>query len=123
MAFASPHVLVVDDGRVDRMVVTKVLKKSKVRVTAVDGAEEALNFLNLENDVNLIFTDYHMPGMTGYDLLKKVKESPKLKHLPVVITSTEENPEIIEKCMEGGAKGFILKPINLDVVPRLLSFI
>ncbi|TVU05482.1 hypothetical protein EJB05_48648 [Eragrostis curvula] len=97
MAFASPHVLVVDDGRVDRMLVTRVLNKSKVRVTAVDGAEEALNFLEME--------------------------SPKLKHLPVVITSTEEDPEIIEKCMKGGAKGFILKPINLDVVPRLLSFI
>ncbi|TVU05500.1 hypothetical protein EJB05_48666 [Eragrostis curvula] len=123
MAFASPHVLVVEDSRVDCMLVTRVLNKSKVRVTAVDGAEEALNFLNLEHDVNLIFTDYRMPGMTGYDLLTKVKESPKLKHLPVVITCTEDDPEMIEKFMEGGAKGFILKPINLDVVPQLLSFI
>ncbi|TVU06073.1 hypothetical protein EJB05_49265, partial [Eragrostis curvula] len=52
-------------------------------------------------------------------VLNKSKESLKLTHLPVVITSTEEDPKMIEKCMEGGAKGFILKPINLDVDRRL----
>ncbi|KAJ0977649.1 hypothetical protein J5N97_013123 [Dioscorea zingiberensis] len=61
-----------------------------VTVTTVDSVNKALEFLGLldgqqqEIDVNLIITDYCMPGMTGYDLLKKIKES-HLKDIPVVI--------------------------------------
>ncbi|KAJ0969753.1 hypothetical protein J5N97_022630 [Dioscorea zingiberensis] len=61
-----------------------------VTVTTVDSVNKALEFLGLldgqqqEIDVNLIITNYCMPGMTGYDLLKKIKES-HLKDIPVVI--------------------------------------
>ncbi|GJN05495.1 hypothetical protein PR202_ga23125 [Eleusine coracana subsp. coracana] len=101
-------------------------------VTAVEGPEEALKFLDEENHVDLILTDYSMPNMTGYDLLMKVKESPMLKHLPVVVSSTEDSPDIIKKesfglglcrCMEGGAKDFIVKPLTVTDVPRVLSHI
>lgn len=66
---------------------------------------KALQFLGLlgdessapEVDVNLIITDYCMPGMTGYDLLKKIKESSLLKDIPVVIMSSENVPSRINR--------------------------
>lgn len=48
-------------------------------------------------EVNLIITDYCMPGMTGYDLLRKIKESKSLKDIPVVIMSSENVPSRINR--------------------------
>ncbi|MFS7904146.1 putative response regulator and transcription factor RR-A-type family [Helianthus anomalus] len=87
------HVLAVDDSIIDRKLIERLLKNSSYQVTTVDSGSKALEFLGLHEDneinsnqpsvspninqeveVNLIITDYCMPGMTGYDLLKKVKD-------------------------------------------------
>ncbi|KAK3123221.1 hypothetical protein QOZ80_8AG0626600 [Eleusine coracana subsp. coracana] len=120
---SSPHVLVVDDTFFDRQIVSIVLKRSNIRVTAVEGPKEALKFLNTEHDVKMIITDFCMPDMTGYDLLLEVKKSPKLKHLPVVIVSADDIPERIKMCLEGGAMEYIVKPFGAANVPRILSYI
>ncbi|KAK1618331.1 hypothetical protein QYE76_023848 [Lolium multiflorum] len=71
---ASPlHVLAVDDSSVDRAVISGILRSSRFRVTAVDSGKRALELLGSENNVGMIITDYWMPEMTGYELLKKVK--------------------------------------------------
>jgi len=88
------HVLAVDDSLIDRKLIEMLLKNSSYQVTTVDSGSKALELLGLrdeaaessspssssspdhqEIDVNLIITDYCMPGMTGYDLLRRVKES------------------------------------------------
>ncbi|ONM04980.1 Two-component response regulator ORR12 [Zea mays] len=119
----GPHVLIVDDTFVDRLVASRVLKTCNIQVTMVEGPKQALDFLDVENDVNLILTDYCMPGMTGYDLLMEVKESPKLKHIPVVVMSSDHIPQRMQKCMDAGAKEYIIKPIKAIDVPRILSYI
>ncbi|CAL9196619.1 unnamed protein product [Musa hybrid cultivar] len=113
------HVLVVDDSSVDRAVIAKLLQSSKYRVTAVDSAKKALELLETEPNVNMIITDYSMPEMTGYELLKRVKESPKLSEIPVVIMSSENDPDKINRCLEEGAADFLLKPVRPSDVSRL----
>ncbi|KAM7253058.1 hypothetical protein ACFE04_025676 [Oxalis oulophora] len=82
------HVLAVDDSIIDRMLISRLLKTSSYKVTAVDSVNKALEFLGLTEEssssssssssstsssgsppvkVNMIITDYSMPGMTGYD--------------------------------------------------------
>ncbi|RCV30852.1 hypothetical protein SEVIR_6G101700v4 [Setaria viridis] len=122
MATDAPHVLVVDDSFIDRLVASQLLKNCNARVTIMEGPNQALEFLNREHDVKLIVTDYCMPGMTGYDLLMEVKESPKLKHIPVVIMSSDHIPERMKKCLDAGAKEYVLKPLNVVDMPRLLSY-
>lgn len=70
-------------------------------------------------EVNLVITDYCMPGMTGYDLLKKIKESSSLRNIPVVIMSSENVPSRINRCLEEGAEEFFLKPVKLSDVSKL----
>ncbi|GJN26064.1 hypothetical protein PR202_gb13962 [Eleusine coracana subsp. coracana] len=117
------HVLAVDDSNVDRAVIAKILRSSKYRVTTVDSATRALELLclGLLPDVNMIITDYWMPGMTGYELLKRVKESSELKEIPVVIMSSENVPNRITRCLEEGAEDFLLKPVRPSDVSRLCS--
>ncbi|KAF8706516.1 hypothetical protein HU200_030792 [Digitaria exilis] len=70
------HVLAVDDSLPDRKLIERLLKTSSFQVTTVDSGSKALEFLGIHDDpVSLIITDYCMPGMTGYDLLKKIKQS------------------------------------------------
>uniref|UniRef100_A0A0D3GZF1 Response regulatory domain-containing protein n=1 Tax=Oryza barthii TaxID=65489 RepID=A0A0D3GZF1_9ORYZ len=120
---SSPHVLVVDDTHVDRHVISMALMRHNVRVTAVESVMQALVFLDSEHDVNMIVTDYCMPEMTGYDLLMEVKKSPRLAHLPVIIASSDNIPERIRKCFDGGAKDYILKPVKIADVHRILNYI
>uniref|UniRef100_A0A7C9A309 Response regulatory domain-containing protein n=1 Tax=Opuntia streptacantha TaxID=393608 RepID=A0A7C9A309_OPUST len=128
------HVLAVDDSIIDRKLIEKLLKTSSFHVTAVDSPNKALELLGLsgnenanENElgmkVNMIITDYSMPGMTGYDLLKKIKESEKLKDIPVVIMSSENIPSRISRCLEDGAEDFFLKPVQLSDVDKLKPYL
>ncbi|KAL0865737.1 hypothetical protein Bca101_044855 [Brassica carinata] len=111
------HVLAVDDSFVDRKVIERLLRISACKVTTVESGTRALQYLGLDGDkgsstlkdlkVNLIVTDYSMPGLTGYELLKKIKNiQPR-----------------IQQCMTEGAEGFLLKPVKLADVKRLKELI
>ncbi|KAG8391129.1 hypothetical protein BUALT_Bualt01G0155800 [Buddleja alternifolia] len=137
------HVLAVDDSIIDRKLIERLLKTSSYQVTAVESGVKALEFLGLLDDqysntnsnsnspsttrinnhhhveVNLIITDYSMPAVTGYDLLRKIKESRLLKDIPVVIMSSENVPSRINSCLEQGAEEFFLKPVQLSDVNKL----
>uniref|UniRef100_A0A7N0VFS1 Response regulatory domain-containing protein n=1 Tax=Kalanchoe fedtschenkoi TaxID=63787 RepID=A0A7N0VFS1_KALFE len=132
------HVLAVDDSIIDRKLIERLLRTSSYQVTTVDSGSKALEFLGLNEcdssspsspstspnnhhdvEVSLVITDYCMPGMTGYDLLKKIKESSLLKNIPVVIMSSENVPARITRCLEEGAEEFFLKPMKLSDVSRL----
>nr|ABG35777.1 SRR217 [Striga asiatica] len=136
-AEAQFHVLAVDDSLIDRKLIERLLKTSSYQVTTVDSGNKALEFLGWSKDesgnsnafdspknhqvveVNLVITDYCMPGMTGYELLKKVKESTFLRDIPVVIMSSENVPSRINRCLEEGAEEFFLKPVRLSDVNKL----
>ncbi|KAL9240897.1 hypothetical protein vseg_015066 [Gypsophila vaccaria] len=126
------HVLAVDDSLIDRKVIERLLKTTSCKVTAVDSGMRALEFLGLDTQqrtsvvdemkIDLIITDYCMPGMTGYELLKKIKESSTFKETPVVIMSSENVLTRIDRCLEEGAEEFILKPVKLSDVKRLRDY-
>ncbi|XP_073290827.1 two-component response regulator ARR17-like [Primulina huaijiensis] len=128
----EPHVLAVDDNLVDRKIVEKLLKNSSCKVTTAENGVRALEYLGLGDNnqssnvnnkkvskVNMIITDYCMPGMTGYELLKKIKESSVMKDVPVIIMSSENVPTRINKCLEEGAQMFMLKPLKYSDVKKL----
>ncbi|RRT63436.1 hypothetical protein B296_00042715, partial [Ensete ventricosum] len=113
------RVLVVDDSPVERRMVEVLLKKSGAMfqvvmkfyfrsVIAVDSGKRAMEVLGLTDDkaehptvddqkVDIILTDYSMPEMTGYDLLKTVKEQSCRKPIPVIIMSSENEPQRISR--------------------------
>ncbi|KAL3829799.1 hypothetical protein ACJIZ3_018601 [Penstemon smallii] len=133
------HVLAVDDSIIDRKLIERLLKTSSYQVTVMESGVKALEYLGLLDDeksntkshsnsttwnqneiqVNMIITDYCMPGITGYDLLRKIKESTVLKDIPVVIMSSENVPSRINSCLEHGAEDFFLKPVQQSDVNKL----
>ncbi|KAL8111907.1 hypothetical protein AgCh_019562 [Apium graveolens] len=130
---ADVHVLAVDDSLIDRKVIERLLKITSCKVTAVDSGRRALQFLGLDEEktsvgfnglkVDMIITDYCMPGMTGYELLKKIKGSSTFREVPVVIMSSENVLARIDRCLEEGAEDFIVKPVKLSDVKRLKDYV
>lgn len=132
-AFTGPetHVLAIDDCVIDRKIIERLLRTDTVKVTTVDSPTRALEILGLSQDqtmtpacknvlkFSMIITDYCMPEMTGYDLLKKLKATKGLKEIPVVIMSSENVPQRIQRCLEEGAKDFIIKPVQREDVKRI----
>ncbi|XP_068648039.1 two-component response regulator ORR9-like [Aristolochia californica] len=128
----SFHVLAVDDNPIDRKLLEKLLRTSSYQVTCVESAKKALEYLGLPETsdsvnftklerkvkVDLIITDYCMPGMTGYELMKTVKRS-YWKNVPFVFMSSENESSRINRCFEGGAEEFLLKPVRISDVKRL----
>lgn len=130
------HVLVVDDSNFDRRVVERFLKASSYKVTTVNSALVALEYLGLSDScsptvlepnkvaVDLIITDYCMPGMTGYELLKIVKADTSVcKEISVIVMSSEGYSDRINRCLAEGAGDYLVKPVKMDDVRRLRGHI
>ncbi|KAG5219219.1 two-component response regulator [Salix suchowensis] len=127
------HVLAVDDSFVDMKVIERLLKISSCKVTVVESVSRALQYLGLDGEkssvgfndlkINLIMTNYSMLGMTGYELLKKIKESSAFREIPVVIMSSENILTRIDRCLEEGAEEYIIKPVKLSDVKRIKDVI
>jgi two-component system chemotaxis response regulator CheY len=104
--------LVVEDSPTMRQLISFSLKRFEGCriVEAVDGVD-ALKKLSTEK-VDMIVTDINMPVMDGLKLVKLVRENDKLKHLPIIIITTEGAEEDRERGLRLGANAYIAKPIQ-----------
>jgi len=114
----SPHkILVVDDTPANVKLLVDVLTAKGFDVTAAVNGQEALDKV-AQNPPDLILLDIMMPGLSGYDVCRKLRENPDTALLPVVLcTSLDPQQERI-KGIEAGADDFLTKPINR---PELLA--
>jgi two-component system phosphate regulon response regulator PhoB len=109
------NVLVVDDDKVNRALFGAVLKKVGLRVTfAVDGSE-ALASTALELP-DIVLLDYMMPGITGVEVLKRLRADPRTRGLPVLMVTASTQEEHVTAIFEAGADDYLIKPIT----PQLL---
>ena len=113
--------LVVDDSPTMRQLISFTLKRfkgSKI-VEAVDGVD-ALKKLQ-ETSVDIILADINMPVMDGLKFVSLVRQNPKIKHLPIVIISTEGAEEDRQRGLALGANAYIAKPIQSSHLLKVIS--
>jgi two-component system, sensor histidine kinase and response regulator len=107
----APVILIVDDNPENIQVLGKLLKDKNYLVEfAVDG-ESALKWI-MNKQFDLILLDINMPGMSGFDVCKKIRSDSKLKNLPVIFLSAESDRESILKGFELGGQDYITKPFD-----------
>jgi diguanylate cyclase (GGDEF)-like protein len=115
---AKPQILVVDDSKVVRWSITKMLGE-EYTVHVAEDAETALDILHAEQDIALVFCDLQMPGMSGHQFLRKVREdgNPRLINMPIIIVSGEEDTDELRKqLLEEGATDLAQKPFDEAVI-------
>lgn len=107
-------IMAVDDSNTMLSIAKKVLTDFGYSdLVLCESGEKALDFLEKQK-VDLILLDWHMPGLTGLDFLKIVKNSDHTKDIPVIMLTTEDHPLSIQTAKDSGADGYIIKPINAE---------
>jgi CheY-like chemotaxis protein len=106
-------ILFIDDDPEDYDIFCDALKSIKLKVDClhVSNGESAMQYLNDVKPLpDYIFLDVNMPLMDGKECLRKIKKTPKLKKIPVIMYSTTKNQGEIQEYKNLGAKDFIVKP-------------
>lgn len=105
------RLLVVDDNELNRDMLARQLGKEGYDITLVENGHEALCLLQT-NTFDLILLDLMMPGISGYDVLKKINTNKELLDLPVLMLSAFDETETTVQCIEAGAVDYLTKPYN-----------
>lgn len=109
-------ILVVDDAQLNRELLREVLKSDYLVDMAEDG-ERALKKLEEEGaGMAALLLDLHMPKMDGFTVLEQMRQREWIQHIPVLIISAENSPEIENRCLELGVSDFIHKPFESSIV-------
>jgi two-component system, chemotaxis family, chemotaxis protein CheY len=108
-------ILVVEDYGSIRNFICEVLeKKGYATMGAANGNQAYAILLEKPDAVNLVLTDYNMPECTGFELLQKIRTNPGVSGIPVVMLTTESNPEKMQAAKDAGLNAWIRKPYRSE---------
>jgi len=111
-------ILIVEDNPITSKMLQYNLQKQGYETIAAYTGTEALEYLDTVPDVQLILTDIIMPGMNGLDFLRKIKQRPELKEIPVILCTAIKEKEFVQKAAELGCTHYMTKPLNLESLLR-----
>jgi two-component system response regulator len=112
-------ILLVEDSQDDEELAVLALRETGLEVTidvARDG-EEAIRYLFDRDDGALpacVFLDVKLPKLDGFEVLRRIRESPRTRFLPVVVLTSSDVPEDIARAYELGANSYVRKPVEFS---------
>lgn len=112
--------LVVDDSRMARYVLGKMLKEQGIDVDAVESAEEALGYLCGKHP-DMIFMDHTMPGMNGIQALRAIKNDPKTTAIPIMMYTSKEGEVYMSQARKAGAAEVLPKQLKPEQLTEVLQ--
>lgn len=117
---AMAKILIIDDEEVSVRLFTEMLKKAGYKnITATMESETAKSLYD-QIRPDLVILDLDMPGLDGFDVMKQFQEIEGESYLPILIITSEDNPDVRLKALESGAKDFLNKPYDrLEVIMRI----
>ena len=117
----SMKILIVDDFSTMRRIIKNLLRDLGFANTAeADDGTSALPMLKA-GGIDFLVTDWNMPGMTGIDLLKEVRNDPDLASLPVLMVTAEAKRDQIVAAAEAGVNGYVVKPFTAQTLKDKLE--
>lgn len=105
------HLLVVDDSKVNRILLARGLESQGHRVETAEHGRQALEKLRTDA-FDLVLLDIEMPEMNGYQVLETCLQDPELRNIPIIMTSSLDEIDSVVKCVELGAEDYLNKPVN-----------
>lgn len=118
--FEGLKALAVDDYENTRKKLVVILQHLGITVLEAANGVEALEILRTSK-VDLVFTDIVMPEMDGFELCFEIRKIPELRDLPIVVVSTHVDGNYIIKGLRTGADDYISKPIEMDLVEKVIA--
>lgn len=105
------HLLVIDDNKVNRMVLSRSLEQQGHVVETAENGKEGLEKIRTQS-FDLVLLDIEMPEMDGFQVLEACLKDVDLRQIPIIMTSAMEELDAVVKCVELGAEDYLTKPVN-----------
>lgn len=108
------NVLFIEDDPMNRRVVKDMLDVAGARLTEADSAERGLALID-SNGFDIVLVDLRMPGMDGFEAIRRIRarEDAKAK-LPIIVVTADTAVDLRERCLEAGADEVLFKPVAMD---------
>jgi CheY-like chemotaxis protein len=119
-ALAGKKVLVVDDDVRNLFALTAALERHKLVVLSANDGAKALRALQTSPDVAVALMDIMMPGMDGYETIRRIRAQKQFKNLPIIALTAKAMRGDRDKCFEAGASDYISKPADIGQVLSLM---
>ncbi len=113
--------LLVDDSKVARFALSKLLEKISLKVSMVGSAEDALDFLKANDNPDVIFMDHLMPGMNGVEATKQIKTNPETSGIPVIMCTSKKSEDFNDDARTYGIYNVLTKPAEPKIVAEIIK--
>ena len=123
MFLLDTKILVIDDMMMARMLARRALNDLGYNniVEAIDG-EEGWKTLESEDDIGLIISDWNMPHLSGFDLLKRVRADHRFQKIPFMMITAEGDATQIQAALQEGVDGYLTKPLDFTLFKAKLEY-
>ena len=111
--YSGYNVLAVDDIPLNLLLVQKMLKRFNFKLRTASGGQQALDMVAQEKP-DLILLDLMMPGVDGFEVIRRLRENPETSYIQIIILSALNSQEDVVKGFNAGANDFIMKPIIME---------
>jgi adenylate cyclase len=108
---AAGRVLIVDDDRINRTLLTRGVEQAGHEVRTAENGRDALELLR-DGPYDLVLLDIVMPELDGVSVLDEIKSDPRLQHVPVIMISAVDEVDSVVRCIEMGAEDYLPKPFD-----------
>jgi len=115
-------VLTVDDSRMMREMLAMVLREAGFNVLQAEDGIEGLKVLE-DADPDVIITDINMPNLDGYGFIEGVRRDRRHRSRPILVLSTESDPDKKGRARAAGATGWIVKPASADELLNTIKLV
>lgn len=111
-------VLIADDDPVSRALMIEILRSAQAGydIISVEDGHQAWNTLEANLDTKLAILDLQMPGLDGFELLKRVRSDPRISQLPVIVCTGTSDRATVTKAAMHGVNDFLVKPFARTAV-------
>jgi len=115
------YVLSIEDNPGDIRLIEEAIGAvdDDIQLRQYSNGQKAIEALTGDDDssqqpAELIFVDLNLPGASGLDILRQIREDPRYDDIPVVVVSSSENPEDVQRAYDASANAYLTKPVDPD---------
>lgn len=116
-------ILIVDDSELIRKSLTLIIKRNLPNFELLEAEDGLIAMQKVEenDDINIIFLDWNMPNMTGDAVVEAIRANPKYNNMRIIMVTTEASRDKISSVMRNGANGYVQKPFQMEQMKRVLQ--
>ena len=113
--------MIVDDNKLNRMVIERLLKPYKVKYDSIDNSTECINKIKSGEEYDLILLDHMMPELDGIETLRILKSMKKKDLPPVIAVTANIVTELKETYLNEGFSDFLSKPVEMKELNNIMN--